>query len=57
MKKMTARGSCCDPKDACELAMNLPDDYMDRLYDMYVADCKQNGNEPLPKERWIQSLA
>lgn len=49
--------NCCGDDLSCELEAELPDNYIDQLYAMYVKDCEEKGQSPLQKQEWIASLA
>ncbi|WP_438446660.1 hypothetical protein [Gorillibacterium sp. sgz5001074] len=48
--------NCCGDKEACDIPVELPEDYMDTLYGIYVKECKEQGKEPLTKNEWIATI-
>lgn len=48
--------NCCGDSISCDIPVELPDDYMDTLYAIYVKDCKETGKDPLSKEKWVRSI-
>lgn len=48
--------NCCGDGVSCDIPVELPDDYMDTLYAIYMKECKEAGREPLPKEKWIRTV-
>lgn len=49
--------NCCGDNIACEIQPELPDDYIDTLYAMYLQDCKKANQEPKSKQEWIKTIS
>lgn len=49
--------NCCGDQTACDIPVELPEDYMDTLYGMYRKDCENNGKAPLTKEEWLRTIS
>ncbi|MCL6456806.1 MAG: hypothetical protein K6T85_02250 [Gorillibacterium sp.] len=43
---------CSGDEQNCELEVDLPDDYIDTLYEQYVKETPK----PLSKEQWIKTI-
>lgn len=48
--------NCCGDAMSCEIEAELPDDYMDNLFRIYMKECQDAGKEPLSKEQWIKAI-
>lgn len=49
--------NCCGENVSCDVPVDLPEDYMDTLYAMYVKECTEAGKKPLPREDWMKSIS
>ncbi|MFM9329383.1 hypothetical protein [Paenibacillus mesotrionivorans] len=49
--------NCCGDGIACDIPVELPEDYMDTLYQMYVKDCEKEGKEPQTKAQWLENIS
>ncbi|MDF2926880.1 MAG: hypothetical protein K0R57_5794 [Paenibacillaceae bacterium] len=49
--------NCCGDGISCDIPVELPEDYMDTLYAMYVKDCEAAAKQPLSKEQWLSEIA
>jgi hypothetical protein len=49
--------NCCGDGISCDIPVELPEDYMDTLYGMYVKDCETAGKEPLTKSKWLENIS